>query len=102
MRDLAQQLETEVLVQVTAHPTKQTPNGLEVRLIGEALNIKGGQQIGRAVVDVAPPLEKTALNRYTRFVARKLMTDMTQAWTSAEPARGGGADAPAPPADKKP
>lgn len=85
LREIAQQLETDILVQVSAHPTRQTPNGLEFRLVGEALNIKGGQQIARAVVDIPPPMEKTTLNRYTRFVARKLMMDMTQSWTSGEP-----------------
>jgi hypothetical protein len=82
MSELAQQLNADVLVQVQAHPTKQTPQGLEVRIVGEAMNIKGGQSIGRAVVDVPPPLEKTTINRYTRFVARKLMDDMTGAWNA--------------------
>jgi hypothetical protein len=86
LREIAQQLEADILIQVTAKPTRQTAQGLEVRLVGEAMNIKGGQQVGRAVVDIPPPLEKTTLNRYTRFVARKLMTDLTQAWMSMEPA----------------
>ena len=86
LREVAQQLDADILIQVTAKPTRQTQYGLEVRLVGEALNIKGGQQVGRAVVDIPPPLEKTALNKYTRFVARKLMMDMTQAWMSMEPA----------------
>jgi hypothetical protein len=86
LREIAQQLESDILVQVTAKPTRQTASGLEVRLVGEALNTKGGQQIGRAVVDIKPPLEKTTLNKYTRYIARKLMMDMTQAWSSAEPA----------------
>jgi hypothetical protein len=79
MRDVAQQLETDVLVYVTAQPT-----GPEARLVGEAVNVKGGQQIGRAVVEIPPPLEKGTLNRYTRLVARKLMMDMTQNWMSPE------------------
>lgn len=86
-REIAQQLDTDVLIQVSAHPTRQTPNGLEFRLVGEAINIKGGQQVGRAVVDIPPPLEKTTLNRYTRYMARKLMMDLTQSWTAVEPGR---------------
>src|SRR5712671_4791777 len=97
MREIAQQLDADVLIQVSAHPTRQTQHGLEFRLVGEALNIKGGQQVGRAVVDIPPPLEKTTLNRYTRFMARKLMMDMTQSWTSTEPGRA----APAPQPEKK-
>jgi hypothetical protein len=88
LRDVAGRLDTDVLVQVTVHPTRQTQYGLDVRLVGEALNVKGGQQIGRAVVDIPPPLEKTTVNRYARFVARKLMMDMTQSWSTGEPSRG--------------
>jgi hypothetical protein len=86
MREAAQQLETDVIVQVSAHPTRQTQYGLEIRLVGEAFNVKGGQQVGRAVVDLPAPLEKTTINKYARFVARKLMMDMTQSWSSTEPA----------------
>jgi hypothetical protein len=85
MSEIVQQLGADVLVQVQAHATRQTPQGLEVRMVGEAMNIKGGQSIGRAVVDIPPPLEKTTINRYTRFLARKLMDDMTGAWTAAPP-----------------
>ncbi|HEY7114985.1 MAG TPA: hypothetical protein VH475_00275 [Tepidisphaeraceae bacterium] len=84
LRQVAQQLDADVLVQVSAHPSRQTENGTEVRLVGEALNIKGGQQVGRAVVDIPPPLDKPTLNKYTRFVARKLMMDLTQSWSSTE------------------
>jgi len=84
-RELAQQLDADILIHVSAHPMEQTQqSGLEYRLTGEAVNIKGGQQIARAVVDIAPPFDKSTLNRYTRFVARKLMMDMTQAWSSGE------------------
>ena len=96
LREVAQQLDADILVQVTARPTRQTQQGLEVRLVGEALNVKGGQQVGRAVVDIPPPLEKFALNKYTRFVARKLMNDMTQAWSTSSPFVG---EAPRAPGD---
>jgi hypothetical protein len=95
LREVAQQLETDILIQVSAHPTRQTPNGLEIRMVGEALNIKGGQQIARAVVDMPPPLDKSTLNRYTRFVARKMMMDMTQAWSTGEPPHSGPPETPA-------
>ena len=101
MREIAQQLDTDVLIQVTAHPTRQTQYGLEFRLVGEAMNIKGGQQLGRAVVDVPPPLEKTTLNKYTRFVARKLMMDLTQSWTATDAGPGPGSRDAAPPVEKK-
>jgi hypothetical protein len=101
MREIAQQLDTDVLIQVSAHPTRQTPNGLEFRLVGEAINIKGGQQVGRAVVDIPPPLEKTTLNRYTRYMARKLMMDLTQSWTAEEPGREAPGTSSAPSPEKK-
>ena len=94
LREIAQQLDADILVQVSARPTRQSQNGPGVRLVGEALNVKGGQQIGRAVVDIPPPLEKTTLNKYTRFVARKLMTDMTQAWMAVEPEKPAAPGAP--------
>jgi hypothetical protein len=81
--ELVEQLQADVLIQVQARPTRQTRYGLEVRLIAEALNTRGGQSIGRAVVDIPPPLEKTTINKYTRFVARKLMDDMTGTWNNA-------------------
>ncbi len=85
LSEVARQLDADVLIQVQAHPTKQTSDGLQVRIISEAMNTKGGQSIGRAVVDVPPPLEKTAINRSTRFLARKLMDDMIQTWSSPPP-----------------
>ena len=40
----------------------------------------------RAAVDVQPPLDKLQANKYTRFLARKLMDGMTTTW-SAPPAK---------------
>jgi hypothetical protein len=85
LSEIARQLDADVLVQVQALPTKQTSDGLQVRIIAEAMNTKGGQSIGRAVVDVPPPLEKTTINRSTRFLARKLMDDMIQTWSAPPP-----------------
>lgn len=100
--ELVKQLGAAILVQVTAHPTRQTQQGLQVRLVGEAMNIRDGQSIGRVVVDVPPPLEKTQINKFTRYCARKLMRDMTMTW-SAPPMTPGGpppvqpTERPAPP-----
>src|SRR5206468_12416050 len=91
LSEIAQQLDADVLVQVQAHPTQQNREGLMVRMIAEAFNTHGGQSIGRAFVDVPLPLEKPSINRFTRFLARKLMDDMTGAWLSPaplEPRRG--------------
>lgn len=81
MGDLAQKVGADILIQVQAHPTHQT-NGLQVRLVAEAMNVRGGDQIGSAVVDVPLPMEKPQINQYTRFIAAKLMTGMAGAWNS--------------------
>ena len=85
LREIAQQLDTDILVQVQARPTRQTPQGMHLRLVVEAFNIEGGQSIGRAMVDLPPPLEKTTINKYTRFLARKLMDDMISTWSAPPP-----------------
>lgn len=83
MGEVARLLDTDILVQVGAKPTRQTAAGLEVRLVAEAINVRrGGQSIARAVVDVPPPLDKQKLNKYTRFVARKLMDGMIGSWSA--------------------
>lgn len=85
LREIAQQLDTEILIQVQARATRQTPEGLHLRLVVDAFNIGDGQSIGRAVVDMPPPLEQTTINRYTRFLARKLMSDMISTWSAPPP-----------------
>lgn len=104
MSEIARQLDADILVQVQAHPTHQTPQGLTVRVVSEAISLKGGQSIGRAMVDITLPLEKTTINRFTRFLASKLMDDMAGAWMTPGPGTGTGAGpAPAPtPRDRRP
>ncbi|HYO10281.1 MAG TPA: hypothetical protein VER17_15035, partial [Tepidisphaeraceae bacterium] len=80
-QQVAQDLNADVFVQVRVEPTRQA-NQPAARIVSEAVNARGGQSVARAVVDVPPPLEKTQINRYTRFVARKLMDDMTGAWST--------------------
>jgi len=92
---LPQQLGVDVLVHAQARPTRQSYDGSHVRLIAEAINISGGDSIARAAVDIKPPLDKPQINSYTRYVARKLMDDMTGAWMNA-PAPAPGATEPAP------
>lgn len=91
-RQIAQTLDADVLVYARAYATKQ-PQNLQIRLVVEALNIRDGQSIGRAVVDVPPPLDKVTINRYTRFVARKLMDNMIGTW-QAPPAGATGTPPP--------
>jgi hypothetical protein len=81
-KEVADRTRADVLISVRAQPTRQASGGPEVRLVAEASNLNGGESIGRAVVDVPPPLDKPQLNTYTRFLARKLMKDMTGSWTA--------------------
>lgn len=93
LSEVAQQLGADILIQVQAHPTQQTPQGLAVRLVAEAMNTKGGQSLARATVDMEPPLTKTQINKYTRWLARKLMSDMTGTWSAPPPPEMRTADA---------
>jgi hypothetical protein len=81
MQELAAQLDADVLIQVQARVTRQTPAGLSVRILAEAMNTRGADSLARAAVDMDPPLNKTRLNTYTRFLARKLMDGMANTWT---------------------
>jgi hypothetical protein len=98
MAEIARQLDADVLIQVQAHPTRQTPQGLQVRMVAEAISLRGGQSIGDAVVDVPPPLDKVRINTYTRYLASKLMDDMTQTWANAPAPAAPAPSAPAGPA----
>jgi hypothetical protein len=66
------------------------------------MNTRGGESLGRAVVDIPPPMEKTTLNRYTRFMARKLMDEMINAWLNNPPPRNAAQAPPNAPAGPAP
>jgi hypothetical protein len=85
LREVAQQLDADILIHVTAHPTKQTAQGLQIRILCEAINIKGGESIAAAAVDVPPPLEGTVIKKYTRFMGRRLIDQMTKTWSYGPP-----------------
>ena len=95
LAEIADGLDADILIQVQARPTRQTPRGLDVRILAEAMNLRGGESLARAAVDMEPPLDKIQLNTYTRFMARKLMDGMIQTWTSPPPARDDARPAPA-------
>lgn len=80
-RDVADRIHADILVLVRAESTRQSGGEPALRLVAEAMNLSGGESIGRAVADVPPPLDKPRLNSFTRFLARKLMQEMTQSWT---------------------
>jgi hypothetical protein len=103
MGEIARELDADVLVHVAARPTRQTRQGLEIRLVAEAINVgRGGQSIGRGVVDVPPPLDKPKINKFTRFLARSLMDRMIGTWENMPPASASAEDRPAPREERAP
>ena len=78
----------DIIVRVRAQQTRQSREGDAIRLVAEAVNTDDGRQLGRSVVDVPPPIDKPQLNKYTRFVARRLMDQMTRTWRAPGPDRG--------------
>lgn len=82
LREIAEKLDADVLIQVQARPTKQTSQGLGVRVLVEAINTKGGESVARSFVDVDPPLDKPQINKYTRFLARKVMYGLAGSWNA--------------------
>ena len=82
MQEVAEQLDADVLIQVQARITKQSAAGQSVRIVAEAMNTRGGDSLARATVDMDPPLAKAQLNKYTRFLSRKLMDGMASTWSN--------------------
>lgn len=77
---VAHDLGGDVVVKVAGRITEQAGQDLELRMVAEALNVGDGRSLGRAVIDVPAPLDKPKINRYTRFMARKLMDGMILSW----------------------
>jgi hypothetical protein len=74
---------------VQAQPTMQTEGGAQVRMVAEAVDLKhNGASLARAVVDVPPPMDKQQINKYTRYLARKLMDGMIVTWQASGAAQG--------------
>jgi hypothetical protein len=88
--EVADQLGVDVVIRVEAEPTDQYPKVDRIRLVSEALNTKDAISLGHAFVDMPIPLEKPQINEYTRYLARKLMDDMTGTWTAPAPASAEG------------
>lgn len=96
LRAIAETLSTDVLIQVQARPTRQTKNGLDVRVLAEAIDVATGQSLARAFVDVPPPLTKTTLQKYSRYLSRKLMYNLAGAWRYVPNSPHGAAPNPEP------
>ncbi len=80
LEGLAERLGADVLIHVQARPTAQTPQGLDLRIVAEAINTLGGESVGRANADFSGPMSAARLDDVSRYLARRLMDDMTGAW----------------------
>ncbi|HTL29189.1 MAG TPA: hypothetical protein VL282_08210 [Tepidisphaeraceae bacterium] len=83
--EVSNQAGVDVVIRAEAETTDQYDKADRIRLVCEALNTRDALSIGHAVVDVPLPLQKPQINEYTRYLARKLMDDMTGAWMSPTP-----------------
>ena len=87
--DVGQVTQADILVQLQAHPTRRQGQ-LAILLIAEAVNVRGGESIAHASVEMPMPIDRYKMNNYTRFLARKLMHEMVGSWMSmpAAPQQG--------------
>jgi hypothetical protein len=80
-RLLATELQQDVLIRVTAVPTRQSSSGQPaVRLIAKAVSTTDARNLGNAFVDMPLPMGKTNINIYTGYLASELMGNMAQKW----------------------
>ena len=88
LEGLAERLGADILIHVQARPTAQTVNGLDLRIVAEAVNTVGGESVGRANADFPGPMSAARLDRVSRYLGRRLMDDMTGAWLIPAPGEG--------------
>jgi|GEM_PF-6248348 len=70
----------DVVIELAVADDKDRP---AVNLSARAINVADNVLLGQAMVDMPKPADRAAINRYTRFLARKLMNDMTRTWNNA-------------------
>jgi hypothetical protein len=80
-RLLNSELQQDVLIRVTAMPTRQAAQGVGIRLLAKAVSTTDARNLGTAFVDMPPQLSKTNINLYTRYLASELMGKMAQKWS---------------------
>jgi len=86
-RILSTELQQDILIRVTASPTKEATSGHpSLRLVAKAVSTTDARMMGESFVDMPLPVGKTAVNVFTGYLADELMGDMSQKWaqTAAE------------------
>jgi hypothetical protein len=81
---LSKSTQADVLVQVQAHPVRRNDQ-VVVLLVAEAINIRGGESLAHASVEMPTPIDRYTLNNYTRFLTRKVIHELTNAWNAPVP-----------------
>lgn len=80
VRLLATELQTDVLIRITAKPTVHSSWGRAVRLMAKAVGTTDARNLGTAFVDMPLPITKTNVNIYTKYLADQLMMEMAKKW----------------------
>ncbi len=77
---LKQEFQTDILVQVAATPTSHAASGSAVRMLAKAIRTTDGRVLASDYEDMPLPMSKTAINVFTRQIARQLMAQMANVW----------------------
>ena len=85
----------QVVVHLTARPSSTATQGLT--LVAEAVDTNDGRQIATATAEVPSPADRSQLDPYAQFLARKLMAGMSQTWEQMHAAATAGGVAVTPP-----
>jgi|GEM_PF-1790975 len=80
-RLLNTELQQDVLIRVTAKPTRHSSWGNAIRLQVKAIGLADARNLGTAFVDMPPQITKTNVNIYTRYLAEELMGEMAKKWS---------------------
>jgi hypothetical protein len=79
-RLLAAELKADILIRVTATPTRHSSYGNAVRIIAKAVGTSDARNLGTAFGDMPLPMTKPTINVATHYVTQELMGEMAQKW----------------------
>lgn len=80
VRLLSTELQQDVLIRISAVPTRHSQWGNAVRLIAKATSTTDARILGNEFVDMPLPMSKTNINVFTRYLSEELMGDMAKKW----------------------
>ena len=77
---LKTEFQTDILLQVAATPTSHASSGQAVRMLAKAIRTTDGRVLASDYQDLPLPMTKTAINVFTRQIARQVMAQMANVW----------------------